>query len=167
MTETVSVTLTPAEQGRDWRRRWTEVQQDVNKLSSPERGEMSADAVHSVSHRLQSLFIQTYHLKDALKVATPSHGISPSEIERAISSDGDLALLADLANLDKHGNLDRPPRSGHVPKVLSAEGTSDPASQGWRLTLSIAHAETVRDGIEVAQAAVEAWRRHLTNWGLI
>jgi hypothetical protein len=33
--------------------------------------------------------------------------------------------------------------------------------------LSIAHAETVRDGIEVAQAAVEAWRRHLTNWGLI
>ncbi len=129
---------------------------------------MSAETIHSLSHRLQSLFIQTYHLKDSLKAASSSHGISHAAIEAAISQDADLALIADLANLDKHGNLNRTPRSGHVPKLLSAEGMSaGSVSQGWRLILSIAHAGTIRDGLDVARAAVHAWERRLAGWGLI
>jgi hypothetical protein len=67
---------------------------------------MSGVAINAANHRLQSFYIQAYHLKDALK--------SAPAIEPAIAADPALALLADLANLDKHSRLNRPPRRERI-----------------------------------------------------
>ena len=47
-----------------------------------------------------------------------------SDIEAAINRDPDLALLADLANLDKHVTLDNTPRSGDVLAIGPCSGTT-------------------------------------------
>lgn len=88
-------------------------------------------------------------------------------MEAAVTNEPALALLADLANLDKHGNLNRPPRSGHVPMILGASGSSSTANGGWKLELEIEDDGARLDGLEVAGEAVTAWRRVLSGWGLI
>lgn len=117
---------------------------------------------------LHSFYIECYHLKDALIVEASTLGITKRQVEDAITADPVLALLADLANLDKHAKLNtskHPARSGHVPAIGHASGASN--SAGWRLELPIIHAGTERDGLDVARQAVEAWRRLLTGWKLL
>jgi hypothetical protein len=88
-------------------------------------------------------------------------------VEDAISGDPDLALAADFANLEKHFQLDRPPRSGHVP-AMDVQGTQAGSGEGgWRLVATITHHGQCRDGLDVAQAILDAWHRHLTTWGLL
>jgi hypothetical protein len=153
---------------RDWKRRWDVLQQELARLRTPHVGELSGDAVHAAQHELQSFYIQAYHLKDALIADSPSHGIKPDAIENAITADPNLALIADLANFDKHGALDRPPRSGHVPSVASARGLRAGSGEGgWQLEVVISHDAQRLDGLDVAERAIDSWRRHLRCWGLI
>ena len=77
-----------------------------------------------------------------------------------------LALIADLANLDKHGKLNGPPRSGNVPHLSAAKGATK-LDGSWQLRLDIEHGGQELDGVQVAADAVQAWRRVLTEWGLI
>jgi hypothetical protein len=86
-----------------------------------------------------------------------------------VTGSPDLALLCDLANLGKHAHLDRRPRSGHVPAVLSWAGTDvcGPPSSGWRLDLVIEHNGATLDGLEVVRRSVDAWRCALHGWKLI
>jgi len=167
MTATLTAKLQPAEQARDWRRRWAEIERELSELLAPQQDGLSADAIHAARHRLHSFYIQAYHLKDALKEEASTTGVAKQAVEDAISADPSLALLADLANLDKHGNLNKPPRSGHVPRVVSESGTSGTDGPGWRLNLEIEHDGKILDGLQVADAAVAAWRRELTGWGLL
>ena len=162
----VSIGLRPGQQSRDWRRRWTEIQGELSRLDAPRTGELSADGVHAAVRQLQSFYIQSYHLKDALKADALSHGISGQTIESAITSDPDLSLLADLANTDKHFQLTRPPRSGNAPTVDAQGVQSGSGEGGWRLALTISHKGKTQDGLEFARQAVDAWRRHLAGWGL-
>jgi hypothetical protein len=160
----IEATLTAGASARDWRRRWEEIQHDLDKLRPERLTPLSSDGINQAAHDLQSFFMQAYHLKDALKIDARSFGIDPRDVEAAVDSEPDLTLLADLANLDKHGRLDRPPRSGHIPAVVSVEGISD--VQGWRLRLNLEHAGKQLDGVEVATKAVDAWRRVLAGWRL-
>jgi hypothetical protein len=163
----VSVALQPADQERGWQRRLAEANRDLDVLLAPQWSELSGDAIHAARHRLHSVYIHAYHVKDALKADSPSHGVSRETIEAAISGDPDLALLADLANLDKHGNLTRPSRSGHVPEVVSVKGVrAGSGSGGWRLEVAISHAGREVDGLVAARRAVDAWSRRLGAWGL-
>jgi hypothetical protein len=167
-TATVSATLTPADQGRGWERRWHEVECELTELLAPQPGGVSGDAIHAARHRLHSFYVQAYHVKDALKVEAATTGIPGEMVERTITAEPALALLADLANLDKHGNLDRAPRSGHVPRMVSVSGTTDTGGEGgWRLDLQIEHGGKSLDGLTAAANAVDAWRRVLTGWGLL
>jgi hypothetical protein len=136
-------------------------------LLKPQTGDCSGDAIHAARHRLHSFYIQAYHLKDALKEEEASTGVPKATVENAITSEPALSLLADLANLDKHGNLNQPPRSGHVPQIVGAAGTSSSEKAGWRLDLEIRHDGNPLDGLEVAEDAVAAWRRVLIGWGLL
>lgn len=164
---TVNVSLGAVPE-RDWSRRWEVLTRERERLHAPRAGELSAGAVQSALQELQSFFIQAYHLKDALKADRSAHGISATAIERTITSDPDLALAADLANLDKHFNLTRPPRSGLVPRVISAHGVRPGSGKdGWTLEVQISHGPTWRDGLEIADSVVRAWETHLTRWGLI
>lgn len=115
---------------RDWKRRWEVLQQKLARLRTPRVGELSGDAVHAAQQELQSFYIHAYHLKDALIADSPFLGIKPDAIENAVTADPNLALIADLANLDKHVALRRPPRSGHVPSVASARGLRAGSGEG-------------------------------------
>jgi hypothetical protein len=83
--------------------------------------------------------VRTYHIKDALKQDAASLGLQPRAIEDAITNDSDLAVLADLANLDKHFKLNKSCRSGAVPEIVAAEGVRWGSGEGgWRLKTPIA-----------------------------
>jgi hypothetical protein len=164
--DTVSATLRPADQVRDWKRRWAEIQRAHTRLITPREGEMSSDALHAAQHELQAFYIQAYHLKDALKAEAAATGILAQDVENAISSQPELVLLADLANLEKHVVLTKT-RSGAAPKVVETSATSETGSGGWTPNIEIEHNGTRLDGIAAATAAVVAWRKTLLDWGLI
>jgi hypothetical protein len=154
-----------ADLGRGWERRWEDAQHRLAGLLVPSTEGLSSDAIQAARDRLASFFVQAYHLKDALIAEAGSIGVSASRIEDAISREPDLALLADLCNLDKHGGLSRPPRSGDVPRI-TALGGRGLVTGGWLLQVDISHAGRTRDGLQVAQAVVDTWRRVLLGWGL-
>ena len=133
----LSMELTPAAQVRDWRQRWLEIQSHLRRLCAPHSETLSGESIQTANHELQSFFVQAYHLKDSLIEDANTTGISRTTIESAIKQDAHLSLLADLANLDKHGKLSRPPRSGDVP-VMSVSGVSNKA-EGWHLSLMVQH----------------------------
>lgn len=164
-TASVSATLTPSDQARGWERRWKEIERKGAALFEPRPGGMSADLIHAAHDELQTFYISCYHLKDSLISEAASTGVDGQTIERAITANPALALLADLANLDKHAKLNTRPRNGHLPKIAHARSTS--TESGWRLDLTIVHAGVERDGLTVAAEAVDAWKLALTGWGLL
>jgi len=160
LAESLNVGLHPHDTDRNWRRRWTELESEWSKLDQSITAPMSGVAINAANHRLQSFYIQAYHLKDALKSVAPA-------IEDVISADSALSLLADLANLDKHSRLDRPPRSGAIPVIVTVSGEQPGSADGWRLRLRIHHKGQTHDGIDVAREAMDAWRTYLTTSGLL
>jgi hypothetical protein len=158
--------LVPGNQTRDWKQRWKLVQDEIQLVSSQHTDPMSGESIHASLQRLFSFFIQTYHLKDALKEAAPGLGLRASDIEDAITNDARLALLADLANLDKHTKLTKPPRSGCAPVIEQISGADNSTGIGWRLVLKIKHGASTLDGLAVAQDAITAWRERFKAWGL-
>ena len=167
-TGSLSTALKPADQTRGWKHRWNEVERELGELLTPSTGPLSAASIHAAHYRLHSFFVQTYHLKDALKHEQAATGVHGATIEAAINNEPDLALLADLANLDKHGKLTQRPRSGNAPAIKSLEGSTLNSVNGtWRLSVVIDHAGKTLDGLDFAQSAVSTWRRVLAGWGLL
>lgn len=168
--ESVKAALGPAEQERTWDRRWQDAQEHLNRLLAPRTEPISAPAIHAAHADLQAFYTQTYHIKDLLKEASATTGISPQAIENEITNNPDLALLADLANLDKHGVLKSAPRSGDVPKIASVHGSTTSGgatSGGWRLDVVIEHYGQRLDGLDVAKRVVAAWDQALKRWNLL
>jgi hypothetical protein len=123
--------------------RWTQ-------LYAPRNDPLSSASVAIAEHELLSFSVDLYHLKDYLKLA----GLA--EIEDVVTQTPALARLADLANLEKHGDLSRSPRSGQAPEIVVRRGTS--CEGGWRLDLLIRFGPQELDGFDVVSAAMEAWR---------
>jgi len=55
-------------------------------------------------------------LKDHLKIWCEKNGRS-FDGDKLINSNRDVAIIHDLWNIDKHAELNKPPRSGHYPKL--------------------------------------------------
>lgn len=87
---------------------------------------MSADAIADAEQQLRSFYLLTYHLKDDLIHEASSTGVRRPTIEAAITANPALALLADLANLDKHGRLNNPRAA-----ATSQRSTERTATQIW------------------------------------
>jgi hypothetical protein len=100
--------LRPGDQRQDWERRWQDIQDDGRELLIPLTGTMSSSAIQIARRWIQSFYVNAYHLKDDLRVASPAIGVTAATIEAAVTNDPDLALLCDLANLVKHRRLTRP-----------------------------------------------------------
>lgn len=160
----LTLTLTPADTSRGWSDGGRRRSATSLVLTSSGRTDSAEPAVNAAQHELHSFFIQTYHLKDALIKET---SIAAATIEAAVTDSPDLALLADLANLDKHGRLNRPPRSGTLPQIGIPQGIDDGVVPGWRLSLPIQHGAVTLDGLDVARHAVQAWEQAFRQWGLI
>jgi hypothetical protein len=156
----LNVVMHPHDTDRNWRRRWTELEREWSNIDRPIAETMSGVAINAANHRLQSFYIQAYHFKDALKSVAP-------DVESAISAHPALALLADLANLDKHSQLNRSPRSGEVPTIVSLSGEESGSGGGWRLRLRIHHKGQTLDGMNVAREAMDGWRAYLKTSGLL
>jgi len=161
----LSMELIPGTQAHDWRQRWTEIQEHLKRLLASHSEPISAASIQNANHDLHSFFVQAYHLKDSLTKDGGMTGVSKTTIENTITADPHLALLADLANLDKHVELRDPPRSGAIP-TWKVSGVSD-GNAGWRLSLTIQHKGKTHDGLNFADEVVSAWARHLRRWGLI
>lgn len=158
--------LIPGNQVRDWKQRWKFVQDELRDILRPHTETRSAESIHSAVQRLFSFYVLTYHLKDALKDAASELRLIRSDIESAITEDTRLALVADLANQDKHSKLARSPRSGIVPFISQIAGV-DGLVHGWQLSVQIKHGDAMLDGLSVAKNAVEAWREKLSAWQLV
>lgn len=164
--DSVSVRLTPGQQARDWRQRWIEIKTHEQNLQKPRIEQLSAVSIHSARHDLHSFYVQAYHLKDSLIQDAATTGVNMVSIEGAIKQNATLSLLADLANLDKHGKLTRPPRSGSTPSIKQVAADSS-GNTGWRLLLEISHQSKTLDGLQVAADVVREWDKQLKAWGLI
>lgn len=158
--------LTPGKQDRDWKQRWDLIQNDFKQVTAPCLKPMCSEEIHILYQRLCSFYIHAYHLKDALIASASLPRLSKSVIEKEITNDKRLAILADLANLDKNCQLTRNIRSGAVP-IIQISGIDDPLGNGWSLSVKIHHGNNFLDGIGVAGAALKAWREKLNMWGLI
>jgi hypothetical protein len=166
--ESISVAMRPRDQRQGWQRQWSDVKEQLPCLLAPREEELSGAAIFAARAELLSFFVRSYHIKDALCAEASPLGLSRETIEEAITADPDLALLADLANLDKHLRLDRPPRSGSIPVIEDASGVRAGSGKGgWMLKLPIRHAGAVRDGLDVATLTTATWGALLESWGLL
>jgi hypothetical protein len=80
---------------------------------------------------IHSLIANIASLKDHLKVWCKQNGIT-FDAEKVINRSRDAAIIHDLWNIEKHGKLDNPPRSGFMPRIgpislelANPDGTSD------------------------------------------
>lgn len=159
--------LIPGDQIRDWNQRWAQIQNDFQCLSAAYTDTMSRESIHAALQQLFSFFIHAYHLKDALKEAATSLGLNASDIEDAITNDSRLALLADLANLDKHFKLTKPLRSGFLPVIEKVSGFDNMEGNGWFLSVKIKHGTCNLDGLAVAKDVIIAWKEKLAAWSIL
>jgi len=102
----------------------------IKGLKSPEQLETE----------ILSLAIWLWNLKDHLKERSVTLGKDPQEVELYVSGDNSLSLCADVANLAKHGKLNRS-RSGHWPR-LGKLHYSVPQEAMQRLTFRAFEVET-------------------------
>lgn len=128
--DSISVAMRPGDQTQDWRRRWADAKEQLPRLRAPRKDKLSGSSILAARAELLSFFVRSHHIKDALCAEASPLGLSRETIEEAITAAPDLALLADLANLDMHLRLDRPPRSGNVPVIEEASGVQAGSGEG-------------------------------------
>lgn len=157
-----SSALSPARQDRNWRRRWDQLQRSLAAVTALHTEPRSADATHDAEQDLFDLFVAAYHLKDAL---IADGVVTGTALEALISHNAVLALLADLANFDKHRQLSKPPRSGVVPVIVYVSDES--ADDTWRLVVDIEHGADRYDGVAFAKTVIAEWRDVLTDERLV
>jgi hypothetical protein len=134
-------------------------------------------------------------MKDHLKVwCTKNNKVF--EGENLINSDKNVAIVHDLWNIEKHAELDRPPRSGHRPRIQdlsqmlslstgtsagsSAMFTIDPRTGGRKtqtqgngsvklvITAQVVdeHGTLLGDFAEICEKATAAWEQTLNRAGV-
>lgn len=166
LVDSLRVAMAPGDTERSWLQRWKSLESEMCSISDPISEQMSSAAINAANQRLQSFFIQAYHLKDAL-IADRPNGIDTKKVEAAISTDPRLALLADLANLDKHRRLSRTPRSGDRPSVGEVKGVQSGSGPEWVVTIEIRHKGNSLDGLTIASEAMAAWEQALKGWKIL
>lgn len=151
---------------RDWRLRWCMIVQRLPNLQGPRSGGRSASTIDLAERDLFEFLVTAYHVKDAL---IADRAVNEDVVEKAIDNSSILALLADLANLDKHRKPKKKfkPRSKEWPIVESVGGEANSAEAGWHLRVRIQHCGQEHDGVAFATNVVREWTAHLRKWDLI
>ena len=92
----VTVSMRPQQQRRDWMLRWKMINAELQELAAPAMMGMSSALINLRHQRLQALYTQIFHLGDALWIDA-STGLSKPQVEAAIEAEPALCLLRDLA----------------------------------------------------------------------
>ncbi len=95
----------------------------VDQVNLPEGSEYSINLQNGIDtvdldNAATTLINNIASLKDHIKLWCKSNG-KKYDVEALIDSNRDIAIIHDLWNIDKHGKLDRSPRSGHLPKIVN------------------------------------------------
>lgn len=77
--------------------------------------QLDSDAAHILN--------EIMGIRDRAKKWFASKGDDPRAVDAFVKSELAVALVHDLANTDKHGQLDRPPFSGYRPKLVKVDRT--------------------------------------------
>ena len=162
MSASLSTSLSPGAQDRDWRLRWQQLERRLPRVTDPRTEQRSAATIHSATQDLFEFFISAHHLSDAL---IEDGVVTRQNVDQAMRQNPTLSLLRDLANLDKHRKLKSKPWSGAVPVVEKVSDTSD--GPGWQLVVSIRHDGVLIDGVAFASEVIKEWRRLLLSWTLL
>jgi hypothetical protein len=153
---------------RDWRVRWRELQAVLERVRTPRADAMGLEGLDSAKSDLLQLFVKIWHFKDALKAENPG-GVRPL-VEPFANNSADLKLIADLCNVEKHVDTQssgHSPRSGSTYPTVGAPTAHSDAQGGWTLHLPVMQRNMAdRDGVDVAQAGIAAWRAALSLWRL-
>jgi len=113
-----------------------------------------------------AFFQNCYHLKEYLKNDPAFTKHSNQEVENFVTNTPALAICADICTGLKHLTLNKPPRSGDIPKmdgkniVLSIKeiiGSKKPAEVRIKASIEIEHKGTKLDAFQVATDALSAW----------
>ncbi len=78
VTTAVTASLEPGDQSLGWSRRWEAAQGRLAKLLAPRTEDCSGEAIKNARDDLLAFYVQTFHIKDALKVEAASFGCSTS-----------------------------------------------------------------------------------------
>jgi len=153
---------------RDWRVRWRELQAVLERVRTPRTDDMGLEGLDSAKSDLLQLFVKIWHFKDALKAENPG-GVRPL-VEPFANNSADLKLIADLCNVEKHVDTQstaHSPRSGSAYPTVGMPTARSDAQGGWIMHLPVTpEGRHERDGVEVAEAGIAAWRAALMRWGL-
>ena len=158
--------------GDNWRTKWDAIQRRFSELTQPRNETMGKESLTNAQNDFHDYFVSSSHLRDALIKEKPGHlhGMLDEDAGKAvrdqIKASPPLSLLADICNVIKHVELDKPPWTGHVPKISAVIGIAQ-KDGSWLPSLTIEHAGQQKDGISVAEAALSGWKGVLTKWGLI
>jgi hypothetical protein len=110
---------------------------------------------------LYAFFLNCYHLKDWIKndptLVFPDKAKAVEQFIRATPS---LSICADVCNSTKHLSLDRPPRSGHVPKLMGAlyATKKDGKIIEGAIRCTVKLGEESLDVFQLATECIKAWK---------
>ena len=115
---------------------------------------------------IYAFFQNCYHLKEYLKNDPAFTKHSNQDVEDFVNNTPALAICADICNGLKHLILNKPPRSGDIPKIsrkniaLSINetiGSNKPTEVKIKASIEIDHKGTKLDAFQVATDALRAW----------
>jgi hypothetical protein len=135
---------------------------------------------------IAALAVWVWSMKDYLKKLAPSVGMQPQEVERFIDTDPHLPICADLANKDKHGELDRS-RSGRflgmgrLQYTIPQQALRAVTFRGNEVQIDVATADEVQivvpvldprgaevaEGLACLEKGIKAWDRLLHQFGVV
>ena len=121
------------------------------------------DNFHGAVDAFTSFFIQCYHLRDWLVESRYSR----RDVDIFISQSPYLSLCRDLANKQKHKNIDKYEPQNHVIEHNDAGVKTpifryyDPFRKENRFAVDVQEFGTLIDVIDLAEKCIEGWERFL------
>lgn len=156
----LSVTYTDTE---DWRRYHDNLHRQLPMLDQSHMGPSSREAVADAVATQDSFLVAAYHLGDSIWNSTQ---VKEDEVRSAVRNNGDLALLADVANTVKHVILTSTPKTGEAPQREDPTAAGQPDGT-WRLLHRYRHKGSAPEALDIARRGLAAWDDALRAWGLL
>ena len=158
--------IIPAQQKREWKLRWKQLNTEILILASPVYGPLDSDRIKEEASRLHTFLVSMNSLRDTL-IHEPGQIVSSAAITTRIKKDSRLALAIDVANLEKHVVLDRKIWTGVAPSFGVTRSIDVRGTKGWMASVEVHHNGQTYELLSIAQNGLQAWEDALKDWRLI
>lgn len=158
--------IIPAQQKRDWKLRWKQLNTEILIIASPVYGPLDSDRIKEEASRLHTFLVSMNSLRDSL-IHEPGQIVSTKDINTRIKSDSRLSLATDVANLEKHVVLTKQIWSGVAPSFGVTRSIDVRGTKGWMASVEVHHNGKTYELLSIAQNGLQAWEEALKDWRLI